>query len=64
MKKINIEIKVKCWKDKKTGSWIIYSKKFDISAYGNTKEKAKEMFDFTIKDILFSTKPKIKNNKK
>jgi hypothetical protein len=60
MKKINIEIKVKCWKNKKTGSWIIYSKKFDISSYGMTKEKAKKMFDFTIKEILLDTKPKIK----
>ena len=58
MKKINYSINVKCWKDHTTGSWIIYSKKFDISAYGETKSKAKKMFDFTITEILSYTKPK------
>lgn len=61
MKYLNIPIRVKFWKDKATGSWIIYSKKFCISAYGKTKRQAKEMFDDTIREILLSTKPK-KNN--
>ncbi len=58
MQKINITIKVKCLKDKKTGAWIIYSKKFEVSAYGQTKKKAKEMFVNTICGILTLTKSK------
>lgn len=62
---LKIKLKVKCWKDKQTGSWMMYSKKYCISSYGMTKKKAKKMFDITVKDILLSTKPKkVKNEKK
>jgi hypothetical protein len=60
MSKIKIEIKVKCFKDKPTGAWVMYSEKYDIYSYGRTKKKAKEMFDSTIKEILLHTKPKKK----
>lgn len=63
--KLKIKIKVKCYKDKATGSWVMYSKKYCISSYGMTKKKAKKMFDITVKDILLSIKPKkVKNDKK
>ena len=55
-KKINFQIKTKVWKDEKTKCWIIYSKKYEISAYGKTKAEAREMFDQIISDILISTK--------
>ncbi len=42
MKTIKIPLKVKYSKDKKTGSWVIYSKKFEVSSYGKTKKKAKK----------------------
>jgi len=42
--KVNIEVKF--WKDNKTGSWLMYSKKFGISSYGKTKKQAREMFEF------------------
>jgi len=61
---LEIKLKVKCWKDKQTGSWIFYSKKYCISSYGKTKKEAREMFDFVVKDILLHTKPKkVKNEK-
>ncbi len=60
MKTIKIPLKVKYSKDKKTGSWVIYSKKFEVSSYGKTKKKAKEMFVHTIEEILLITKPKKK----
>lgn len=63
MKIINFKINVRCWKDKKADCWIIYSKKFDISAYGKTKEKAKKMFDFSIAEILKYTLRKTNYNK-
>lgn len=53
---INIPIKVRYWKNK-SGIWIIYSKKFGISGYGNTKKRAKKMFLFVVKDILQYTMP-------
>ena len=59
MKKINIEIKVRCWKDKLTGSWLIYSKKYDISSYGETKAKARSMFNVIIAECLMYTKRKV-----
>ena len=55
MHEINFKIKVKCWKDKATGHQMIYSKKFDISAYGETKAEAKEMFLETVASILENT---------
>lgn len=58
MQKINYTIKVRCWKDKQTKSWLIYSRKFKISAYGKTKAKAKEMFKIILEDIIISTKPR------
>ena len=51
---INLPIKVKCWKNK-SGTWIVYSKKFDISGYGNTKKRAQKMFLFAIKEIISYT---------
>lgn len=41
----NFKIKTTQWKDKKTGCWIIYSKKYGISSYGVTKKQALEMFN-------------------
>ena len=57
MKKINFEIKVTYRKDKIANAWIIYSSKYDISAYGKTKQKAKKMFDAVLTEILKSSKP-------
>ena len=54
MATINIQIKVKRWKQK-GGIWLVYSKKFQISGYGRTKKRATEMFDFVVKDILSHT---------
>lgn len=51
-------IKVKQWKDKQTGCWLMYSKKFDISSYGKTKKEAKGMFNIVLTEILLSSKPK------
>lgn len=59
MEKINYEIKVRCWKDKSTGSWLIHSMAFDISAYGKTKSKAKQMFEMTLTEILKNTIQKL-----
>lgn len=42
----------------------MYSKKYDISAYGRTKREARFMFTEAISDILIYTKPqqiKVKN---
>lgn len=52
---IAYKIKVKVWKDKATGHWLMYSKKFDLSAYGKTKEEAEEMFLETVETILAQT---------
>jgi len=57
---INFKIKTRCSYHKITNSWVIYSKKYDVSAYGRTKDKARRMFDYTIQEILLSTKPKYK----
>lgn len=58
MKQFNYKIKVRCWKDEITGSWLIYSRKFDISAYGETKKKARSMFDLILTEIIKGTMPK------
>ena len=58
MKNINFKINVSCWRDKQTKTWLIYAKKFNISAYGKTKAKAKKMFEASITEILTQTKPK------
>lgn len=64
MKIVNFKIKIRCWKDKQTDLWLLYSKKYDISAYGRTKEKANKMFEVIVNDIIVSTKPKIGKKKK
>lgn len=56
MRKIGFKIKVKCWKDKATGHWVMYSKKFDLSAYGETKKEAKEMFLAIVETIIENSK--------
>lgn len=61
MKKIKFEIKVRCWKDKLTGSWLIYSKKYDITSTGETK--ARQMFNIILSEILIHTKPLPKHYK-
>lgn len=58
MTTINFKVPVKVWRDPDTKAWLIYSKKYNISGYGTTKKRAKEMFDFTINEILIKTKPK------
>ncbi len=58
METINYKVKVKWTKDKATRCWIIYSKKFEISAYGKTKKEARIMFDHQITQILLFTKTK------
>lgn len=63
MKKLNIEIKVRCWKDKPTNSYIIYSKKYDISAYGETKSKARIMFNLIISECLIYTNARFKDER-
>jgi hypothetical protein len=60
MKKFNFKIKVKSWIKKETGAYIIYSKKFDLSAYGKTRKEAKLMLNEMISDIILSTKTKKK----
>lgn len=55
---IRVTIPVRHWIDKATKYHIVYSKKYDISAYGKTKKKAIEMFNFTVLEILNHTKPK------
>lgn len=52
MKIHNFKINIRCWKDKQTGQWLVYSKKYDLSAYGKTKAKALKMFNHSIIDIL------------
>lgn len=48
----------KSWKDKATGYWMLYSKKFCISAYGKTKKEAREMFVVQVGEILKKSIPK------
>lgn len=54
---IKFNIKVKTWRDKATKAYIIYSKKYDISAYGETKRKAETMFGVILDEILKYSKP-------
>lgn len=51
MSRVNIPVKVKCWKNK-SGIWIMHSKRYDISSYGSTKKRAKKMLLWTVKNIL------------
>lgn len=61
LQEIKINIPAKIFKE--GNSWIAYSKKYDISGYGKTKERAVKMFKFVVLDILKYTKPnKHKNN--
>ncbi len=50
-----LEIAVKEWYDKTSSAYIIYSKKYDVSGYGNTRKKAHKLFKVTLEEIL---KPK------
>jgi len=61
---VKVPIKVKCWKDKATGSWIMYSQRLEISSYGRTKKQAREMFVFSVTEILLLTKKKWLSTKK
>lgn len=53
--KHNLQINISVKFDKPTESFIVYSKKYDISGYGKTLEQALEMFDFTVKESILST---------
>jgi len=55
--KIKVEFDVEIWKDKSSKSYIVYSKKYDISGYGRTIERAKKTFEFNVKEYLKHTKP-------
>lgn len=59
-REVHYSVMAEHWKDKKTGAYMIYSKKFDICGYGKTKNEARIMFEFQITDILLLTKPKKK----
>ena len=50
-------IRVRQWKDKATGCWMIYSKKYEICAYGETKADAREMFNVVVSEIIKATLP-------
>lgn len=50
------------WFDEDSKSWIIYNKQYEICGYGATIEKAKKMFDFCVKDLLYLTVTNSKNN--
>lgn len=56
-KKIFVQVPATLFKDNH-GTWIAYSKKYDISGYGETKTRAVRMFEFTVLEILNYTKPK------
>jgi hypothetical protein len=49
---VNVPFILKTWKDKKTGMWLTYSKKFDISAYGKTRKDARDMFVSQVYEFL------------
>lgn len=51
MAQIKVNIPAKVWKDKR-GTWIMYSKKYNITAYGETKNRAHKMFEFVVLEIL------------
>lgn len=63
---ISINIPIQIFVDKYTKSYVVYSKKYDISGYGETKEKAINMFNLSVLEILSYTKPSsyYKRNKK
>ena len=62
--KVKIPIKIDVFWDNLTECFVIYNKKYDLSAYGQTKKEAKKMLIFTILEILKDTKPKKKKNDK
>lgn len=47
---IKFKILVKVFKQE--NAWIYYNKKYNISGYGETKKKAKEMFFWCVDNIL------------
>lgn len=47
-----LEVPIKWKYDEKSKCWIVYCKKYGISGYGKTKQKAEEMFKFTLEEIL------------
>lgn len=55
---LSIKIDVELWHDKESDCFICYSKKYDISGYGKTRERATSMFSFCVKEILVHSKPK------
>lgn len=57
MNVLNFKIKIKSFHNKKSGIYFIHSKKYDISAYGKTKQQAKRMFNVVISEILLYSKP-------
>lgn len=59
-REIHYSVMTEYWKDKSTGLWMMYSKKFDISSYGKTYIQARNMFDFQITQILLYTMKKKK----
>lgn len=53
---LNLKIKTKIFWDNRAKCWIVYSKKFEVSAYGKSKPKAIKMFKEIIYGILEYTK--------
>lgn len=54
---ITFKIKTRCWFDKASKSYIVYSKDYDITGYGKTKKKAAEMFLVCLREaLLYSQK--------
>jgi len=51
---IKFGIKVKIWKDK-DDIWIVYSKKFDLYGYGESKKEALKMFFQSTENILWDS---------
>lgn len=56
-KKAVVKIPISLFKDRNR-IWIAYSKKYDISAYGHTKDRAIRMFSLQVLEILNYTNPK------
>jgi hypothetical protein len=54
---INVPIKAIEFKDKATDMWIIYSAKYNLSAYGRFRADAIRMFQAEVKEILVMTTP-------
>lgn len=40
------------FKDKETKQYVFYAPSLELSGYGRSPEKAKEMFDFQLKEVL------------